>query len=90
MQYNDFESGWNPQMDLAAGEVATTDGAVDFYLQKLLGFQLEPRKRDELIEYLNQTGDATSHLHDPITAETDRRTRGLVHLIMAMAEYQLC
>jgi len=90
MEYSDFDSGWNPQLDLAAAEVATTDGAVDMYVQKLLGFKLEPRKRDELIEYLNQTGDATSHLHDPITAESDRRTRGLVHLIMAMAEYQLC
>ena len=89
-QYSDFESGWNPQEDLAAGGVATTDGAVDMYLQKLLGFELDPRKRDELIEYMNQTGDATSQLHDPTTAESDRRTRGLVHLIMAMAEFQLC
>jgi hypothetical protein len=39
---------------------------------------------------MNGTGDARSQLHDPITAESDRRTRGLVHLIMAMAEYQLC
>ena len=69
---------------------ATTDGAVDFYVRKLLGFKLEGRKRDELIEYLNQTGDTVSHLHDPTTAEGERRTRGLVQLIMAMAEFQLC
>jgi len=89
-QYVEFDSGWNPQLDLAQGNIATTDGVVDFYLRKLLGFQLDPRKRDELIEYMNGTGDATSHLHDPITAESDRKTRGLVHLIMAMAEFQLC
>jgi hypothetical protein len=39
---------------------------------------------------MNGTGDAQSHMHDPITLESDRRIRGLVHLIMAMAEYQLC
>ena len=39
---------------------------------------------------MNGTGDTVSHLHDPITAESDRRARGLVHLIMAMAEFQLC
>jgi hypothetical protein len=89
-QYRDFDSGWDPQLDLAAGGVATTDGLVDFYLKKLLGFELEGRKRNELIEYVNGTGDANTHLHDPITAESDRRTRGLVHLIMAMAEFQLC
>ena len=39
---------------------------------------------------MNGTGDTVSHLHDPITAESDRRARGLAHLIMAMAEFQLC
>ncbi|HEY2844186.1 MAG TPA: DUF1800 domain-containing protein [Bryobacteraceae bacterium] len=89
-QYADFESGWDPEVDLAGGGVATTDGVVDFYLRKLLGFKLDARKRSDLVEYMNGTGDARSHLHDPITAESDRRTRGLVHLIMAMAEFQLC
>ena len=89
-QYTDFDSGWNPQVDLAAASVATTDGVVDLYLQKLLGFPLDPRKRNELIEYMNGTGDARTHLHDPVTPESERRVRGLVHLIMAMAEYQLC
>lgn len=89
-QYVEFDSGWNPQMDLAAGNIATTDGVVDYYIRKLLGFALDDRKRDDLIEYMNGTGDAVSHVHDPITAESDRRTRGLVHLIMAMAEFQLC
>jgi hypothetical protein len=89
-QYTDFDSGWNPQVDLAAAGAVTTDAVVDLYLRKLLGFEIDPRKRDELIEYMNGTGDARAHLHDPVTAESDRRTRGLVHLIMAMAEYQLC
>jgi uncharacterized protein (DUF1800 family) len=89
-QYVSFNSGWNPQMDLAEGAVATTDGAVDFYVKKLLGFKLAPRKRDELVEFMNGTGDARSHLHDPITPDNDRRTRELVQLIMGMAEYQLC
>ena len=89
-QYAEFNSGWNPQIDLAAEDVATTDGVVDLYIHKLLGFSLDPRKRDDLIEYMNATGDARSQVHDPITTESDRRTRGLVHLIMAMAEYQLC
>jgi hypothetical protein len=89
-QYTEFDSGWNPQADLAAAGTVTTDGVVDLYLQKLLGFPLDPRKRDELITYMNGTGDAQSHMHDPITLESDRRIRGLVHLIMAMAEYQLC
>ena len=91
-QYADFDSGWNPQVDLAAvgGGTVTTDAVVDLYTHKLLGFPLDSRKRDDLIEYMNGTGDARSHLHDPTIAESDRRTRGLVHLIMAMAEYQLC
>jgi len=89
-QYTDFDTGWNPQVDLAAASVATTDGVVELYLQKLLGFPLDPRKRNELIEYMNGTGDARTHLHDPVTPESERRVRGLVHLIMAMAEYQLC
>ncbi len=91
-QYAEFDSGWNPQVDLAAagGGAVTTDGVVDLYIHKLLGFPLDPRKRDDLIEFMNGTGDTKSHLHDPTLAESDRRTRGLVHLIMAMAEYQLC
>jgi hypothetical protein len=89
-QYTDFDSGWNPQVDLAAAGVATTDGVVDLYIRKLLGFPLDERKRNELIEYMNGTGDARAHLHDPVSAESERRVRGLVHLIMAMAEYQLC
>jgi uncharacterized protein (DUF1800 family) len=89
-QYVAFDSGWNPQMDLAEGAVATTDGMVDFYIRKLLGFKLEQRKRDELVEFVNGTGDARSHLHDPITPDNDRRTREVVQLIMGMAEFQLC
>jgi hypothetical protein len=90
MQYADFDSGWNPQVDLAATATSTTDGVVDLYVRKLLGFSLEAHKRDDLIEYMNGTGDAKTHLHDPTTIESERRVRGLVHLIMAMAEYQLC
>jgi uncharacterized protein (DUF1800 family) len=89
-QYADFDSGWNPQVDLAAAAAVTTDAVVDLYLRKLLGFPLDDRKRGELIEYMNGTGDARSHFHDPVTVESERRVRGLVHLIMAMAEYQLC
>jgi len=89
-QFADFESGWDPQMDLAAGNAATTDGVVDLYVQKLLGFLIDAHKRDELIEYMNGTGDPKSHVLDPISAESDKRVRGLVQLIMGMAEYQLC
>ncbi len=89
-QYKDFESGWDPQLDLASGDIATTDGVVDFYLKKLLSFTLDPRKRDELIEFVNGTGDPKTHVHDPTTAESDRRVRELVQLIMGMAEFQLC
>ena len=89
-QFADFESGWDPQMDLAAGDVATTDGVVDFYMRKLLGFTIDAHKRDELIEYMNGTGDPKSHVLDPLTAESDKRVRGLVQLIMGMAEFQLC
>jgi len=89
-QYAAFNSDWNPLIDLASGAVATTDGAVDFYVAKLLNFKLDARKRNELIEYMNQTGDSKSHVHDPLTAESDRRIRGLVQLMMALAEYQLC
>jgi hypothetical protein len=89
-QYLAFDSGWNPQTDLAEGAVATTDGVVDFYIKKLLGFKIEPRKRDELVEFVNGTGDARSHLNDPITADNDRRTRELVQIVMGMAEFQLC
>jgi len=89
-QYADFESGWDPQEDLAAAGVSTTDAVVDLYLKKLIGDSIDPQKRDELIQFVNGTGDAKSHPHDPISAESDHRVRSLVHLIMAMAEYQLC
>ncbi len=89
-QYEDFESGWNPQEDLAAAGVSTTDGVVDLYIQKLLGTTLDAKKRDELIQYVNATGDTRSHLNDPIAPDCDQRVRSLVHLIMSMAEYQLC
>jgi hypothetical protein len=88
-QYADFNSGWSPQIDLAQAGASTTDAVVDLYIKKLLGAPLDPRKRDELIEFVNATGDAKSHLHDPIAAESDHRVRNLVHLIMSMAEYQL-
>jgi uncharacterized protein (DUF1800 family) len=88
--YNDFDSGWRPEIDLAEGGASTTDGVVDLYLKKLLGADLDPRKREELVIFMNGTGDAKSHLNDPLLPDNDRRTRSLVHLIMAMAEYQLC
>ncbi len=87
--YADFESGWNPQEDLAAAGVSTTDGVVDLYIQKLLGMTLDSKKRDELLQYVNASGDTRSHINDPISAESDNRVRSLVHLIMSMAEYQL-
>jgi len=89
-QYADFDTNWNPQEDLAAANICTTDAMVDLYIKKLLGTTLDPKKRDDLIEYVNATGDSRSHIHDPIGAESDRRVRALVHLIMAMGEYQLC
>jgi hypothetical protein len=88
--YNDFDSGWRPEIDLAEGNVSTTDGVVDLYIKKLLGAELDARKREELVLYMNGTGDTKSHLNDPLLPDNDRRTRSLVHLIMAMAEYQLC
>jgi hypothetical protein len=87
--YADFESGWNPQEDLAAAGVSTTDGVVDLYIQKLLGMTLDSKKRDELLQYVNATGDTVSHINDPIDPNSDNRVRSLVHLIMSMAEYQL-
>ena len=90
-QYSDFESGWNPQEDLAAANASTTDAVVDLYIRKLVGpDMIDAQKRDDLIEFVNATGDAKSHPHDPISAESDHRVRSLVHLIMSMAEYQLC
>jgi hypothetical protein len=90
-QYADFESGWNPQEDLAAADAVTTDAVVDLYIRKLVGPDIiDSQKRDDLIQFVNATGDAKSHPHDPISPESDHRVRSLVHLIMSMAEYQLC
>ena len=90
-QYADFDSGWNPQEDLAAANAVTTDAVVDLYIRKLVGADtIDSQKRDDLIQFVNATGDAKSHPHDPISNESDRRVRLLVHLIMSMAEYQLC
>jgi hypothetical protein len=88
-QFTDFNSGWSPQLDLAEAGVSTTDGVVDLYIKKLLGAPLDPRKREELIEFVNASGDARSHVFDPIGNDSDHRLRSLVHLILAMAEYQL-
>jgi len=89
-QFNDLATGWQPQLDLAEARASTTDGVVDHYLRVLIGNNVDPRKRDELIEFLNATGDASSHHLDPTSAEVENRIRSLVHLIMAMAEYQIC
>ncbi|HVS70365.1 MAG TPA: DUF1800 domain-containing protein [Phycisphaerae bacterium] len=87
--YAEFDSGWRPDVDLAEGGVSTTDGVVDLYIKKLLGADLDARKREELLIFMNGTGDTKSHMNDPLLPDNDRRTRSLVHLIMAMAEYQL-
>ncbi|MGN6368082.1 MAG: DUF1800 domain-containing protein [Phycisphaerae bacterium] len=90
-QYADFESGWNPQEDLAEADAVTTDAVVDLYIRKLVGpDMIDSQKRDDLIQFVNATGDARSHPHDPISPESEHRLRSLVHLIMSMAEYQLC
>jgi hypothetical protein len=88
-QFQDFNSGWSPQLDLAQAGVCTTDAVVDLYIKKLLAAPLDPRKRDELIEFMNSTGDAKSHVFDPVGNHNELRLRSLVHLILAMAEYQL-
>jgi hypothetical protein len=89
-QYAEFQSPWSPQMDLADAAVSTTDGVVDYYIKKLIQDKLEPRKREDLIEFLNATGDAKSRLFDPVAADAEKQIRSLVHLIMSMAEYQVC
>jgi hypothetical protein len=88
--FSDFESGWNPQIDLAEAGVSTSDGVVDLYLKKLIGTPVEKRKRDDLVEYINGTGDARSQAFDPVAADAETRVRNLVQLIMALADYQLC
>ena len=89
-QFSDFESGWNPQIDLADASVSTSDGLVDMYLKKLIGDPIAKRKRDDLVEFINGTGDAKTHAFDPVAPDAETRVRDLVHLIMALPEYQLC
>jgi uncharacterized protein (DUF1800 family) len=89
-QFAEFQSPWSPQNDLADAGVSTTDGVVDYYVKKLIQDKIEQRKRDELVEYLNGTGDAKTHLFDPVAPDAERQVRSLVHLIMSMAEYQVC
>jgi len=89
-QFNEFNSGWAPQIDLAEAAASTTDAVVDLYIKKLLCDKLAPRKRQDLIEFINATGDDKSHPFDPVAPDAENQIRSFVHLIMAMAEYQLC
>jgi hypothetical protein len=88
--FADFNSGWQPTLELAAANACTTDTVVDFYIRELINDAIPPEKRNELIQQLNATGDTKQHPFDPTANDSEARLRGLVHLLMMMPEYQIC
>lgn len=89
-QFAAFSSPWSPQHDLADAAASTTDGIVDYYIRKLINVPVAADKRSDLIEFLNGTGDAKCRVFDPVGKDADMRITALVHLVMAMADYQIC
>ncbi|MCH8173063.1 MAG: DUF1800 domain-containing protein [Proteobacteria bacterium] len=68
----------DPESVLASAGRKTPDDVVRYYTDLLLSGDVDQASREQLIEYLRK-------------AEGDRgsRSRGLIHLIMSMPEYQL-
>ena len=88
--FADFNSGWQPQLELAAANACTTDTVVDFYTSLLITFPLSTAKRNDLIQQLNATGDTRQLPFDPTAPDAEPRLRNLVQLVMMMPEYQIC
>jgi uncharacterized protein (DUF1800 family) len=89
-QLTEFQTGFSPELDLARAGIATTDGAVDYFLNRLIADNVDPAKRAELIRVLNQSGSAEGKALNPTDGATHWRLLEVVELIMAMPEYQLC
>ena len=77
-------------MDVADAAASTGDAIVDYYVRRLIQDAVAERKRKDLIEFLNGTGDARQHLFDPTGPNAENQLRELVQLVMAMADFQLC
>jgi hypothetical protein len=86
----EFQTGFSPELDLARAGIATTDGAVDYFLNRLIADEIEPAKRSDLIRVLNGSDSTDSRPLNTADGSTHWRLLELVELIMAMPEYQLC
>ena len=89
-QLTDFQTGFSPELDLARAAIATTDGAVDYFLNRLIADNVDPAKRAQLVSVLNQSDSPEGKALNPADGATHWRLLELVELIMAMPEYQLC
>ncbi len=86
----EFQTSFSPELDLARAGIATTDGAVDYFLNRLIADEIEPAKRSDLIRVLNGSDSTDSRPLNTADGSTHWRLLELVELIMAMPEYQLC
>ncbi len=78
---------WDPQMFFASLEFTTAGECVDKMAARLLNVPLKAEQRDVLIQALGATGaDAPLSL----TPATQRYLHAALHLMVSMAEYQLC
>ncbi len=84
------DSGFSPELHLARAGIATTDGAVDYFIRLLLQDDIEPAKRSALLCVLNGSDVPDSRALNPADSSLHWRLVDLVELIMAMPEHQLC
>jgi len=86
----EFNTQYSPELQLAQAGASTTNSAVDWYIRQLIQDSVDPAKRSALISYLNNS-DSTEDMPLNLTDQSlHARLLGLVQLIMAMPEYQLC
>jgi uncharacterized protein (DUF1800 family) len=67
-------------------EVRTADGVVDFWLRRILGFEVADATRRSLVEFMAQGFDPSFDLGD--SDSTISRIRALVSMVFMIPEYQ--
>jgi Protein of unknown function (DUF1800) len=86
----EFNTGFSPELQLAQAGVSTTQGAVDWYVKQLIQDSIDPAKSTALIGYLNNSDSSADMPLNMADQSLHGRLLGVIQLIMAMPEYQLC
>ncbi|HMD54078.1 MAG TPA: DUF1800 domain-containing protein, partial [Phycisphaerae bacterium] len=86
----EFNTQYSPELQLAQAGVSSTHGAVDWYVRQLIQDSIDPAKRAGLISYLNNSDSIADAPLNMADQSLHTRLLGLVQLVMAMPEYQLC